>query len=147
MTSIPITDAGDADPLPICGAYREWLVTRYRVDSILALKYLTDDRPTIEAERDSERKAIDHIRHCPKCKEWINRVIPKDIFQRQKRMLRYCCAGMFCATEEYKERDKTRITFELFRGEDPCWMIDGKRSFISFCPWCGKKLPDKPFIP
>jgi hypothetical protein len=53
---------------------------------------------------------------------------------------------MFVATEEYKERGKTRISFELFRGEDPCWLIDGNRAFITYCPWCGKKLPDKPFI-
>jgi hypothetical protein len=53
---------------------------------------------------------------------------------------------MFVAVEEADSRDKNKITFELFRGEDPCWMIDGRRSFISFCPWCGKKLPDHPFI-
>ena len=54
---------------------------------------------------------------------------------------------MFVAFEESDARNKNRVTFELFRGEDPCWMIDGIRGFISFCPWYGKKLPDKPFIP
>jgi hypothetical protein len=34
----------------------------------------------------------------------------------------------------------------MFRGEDPCWEIDGKNAFAVYCPWCGTKLPDGPFI-
>jgi hypothetical protein len=36
--------------------------------------------------------------------------------------------------------------FEMFRGEDPCWKKDGIPTFACYCPWCGKKLPDKLFI-
>jgi hypothetical protein len=65
--------------------------------------------------------------------------------RRQKRLTEYCCAGMFVAVENPEGHTTNRITFEMFRGEDPCWMIDGVQSFISYCPWCGKKLPDQPF--
>jgi hypothetical protein len=52
---------------------------------------------------------------------------------------------MFVAVEEPKNK-KSKITFYMFRGEDPCWQIEGVMTFISYCPWCGKKMPEKPFI-
>jgi hypothetical protein len=52
---------------------------------------------------------------------------------------------MFTAIEEANGPNTNKITFEMFRGEDAWWMIDGIRSFISYCPWCGKKLPGQPF--
>jgi len=64
---------------------------------------------------------------------------------RQREWLVNCCAGMFVAVEEAEGSVTNRITFEMFRGEDPCWMIDGIHSFISYCPWCGKKLPNRTF--
>ena len=144
MTPIPISEADGAEPLPICRANRDWLVSRYKLEAMIALKFFGDESPVSERDKEADTKAVDHIRKCPKCREWVHRIVPKDMLRRQSRLTRYCCAGMFVATEEAK--DKNRITFELFRGEDPCWMIDGKRSFISYCPWCGKKLPAKPFI-
>ncbi len=147
MNRIPIGYAKESNPLPICRMYREWLVSRYRLEPDLALKYLSDEGPLKADKSEEEMKALQHIRHCPKCKGWINSVIPKEVLERQRRMLRYCCAGMFCAVEENGKRGDDRIEFALFRGEDPCWMMNGKWSFISYCPWCGKKLPDKPFIP
>ena len=146
MRTIPILEPNGEEPLPICRHNRDWLVSRYRVEAVIALKYLSDEPIVSDSEKDSDSKAVDHIRKCPKCRAWVHHVVPKDIFIRQSRMVKYCCSGMFVACEEYKERDKNRITFDLYRGEDPCWMIDGKRSFISFCPWCGKKLPERPFI-
>jgi len=50
---------------------------------------------------------------------------------------------MYVAIEEPAD---IRISFEMFRGEDPCWKIEGKHTFASYCPWCGQKLPSKPFI-
>jgi len=54
---------------------------------------------------------------------------------------------MFVAVEEWRERPThNRFSFELYRGEDPCWKIDEKLVFASYCPWCGRKLPNKPFL-
>ena len=147
MTAIPLTDAGGADPLPICRAQREWLVSRYKSETGLALKFFSDDLPVAEGDAGTDRRAIEHVRKCPKCRAWLHRVVPADVLRRQSRLSRYCCAGMFVAFEESNARNGNRITFELFRGEDPCWMVDGILSFISFCPWCGRKLPGRPFIP
>lgn len=111
---------------------------------MIALCYYSDEPPVSDRDLDADQKARRHIKTCPKCRMWIHFAIPEAVMQRQYRLSRYCCAGMFVAVEEPSGKDK--IDFELFRGEDPCWRINGKRSFISFCPWCGKKLPDKPFI-
>src|ERR1051326_7034767 len=145
MNTIAITEADGSEPLAICRAQREWLVARYPLETMLALKYYSDDLPVAERDSAMDAKAIDHLRKCPKCREWLHQVIPQDVLRRQSRLARYCCSGMFVAVEESGRYGKNKITFELFRGEDPCWMIDGKHSFISYCPWCGKKLPDRPF--
>jgi hypothetical protein len=75
----------------------------------------------------------------------MHSVIPESVLRRQRRLTEYCCAGMFVAVEQVDGPITNRITFEMFRGEDPCWMIDDIHSFISYCPWCGKKLPKRPF--
>jgi hypothetical protein len=145
MNSIQLTDADGSEGLPVCRAQREWLVSRYKSESMIALKFFSDDMPVAERDASMDAKAIDHVRKCPKCRDWFHHVVPATVLRRQSRLSRYCCAGMFVACEE--SNTPNRITFELFRGEDPCWEIDGIHSFISFCPWCGKKLPGKPFIP
>ncbi len=147
MKSISLNDADGSDGLPICRAQREWLVSRYKLEAMIVLRFFSDDFPAAERDVSTDTKAIEHVRKCPKCRDWIHQIVPPDVFRRQSRLSRYCCSGMFVAFEEADERNKNRVTFELYRGEDPCWMIDGIRSFISFCPWCGKKLPEKPFIP
>jgi hypothetical protein len=147
MNSIPLADADDSEGLPICRAQREWLVSRYKLEPMIALKFFSDELPLSEGDANTDAKAIERVRRCPKCRNWLHSIVSEDVLRRQSRLSRYCCAGMFVACEEPDARNKNRVTFELFRGEDPCWMIDGVRSFISFCPWCGKKLPHKPFIP
>ena len=146
MKPISLSDANGTEALPICHRNRDWLVSRYKLEAIIALRFFSDDEPVAEGDKETDRRAIDHVRKCPTCREWIHRVIPDDVFRRQKRLTCYCCAGMFVAVEEADGKTKNRITFEMFRGEDPCWMIDGIRAFVSYCPWCGEKLPDKPFI-
>ena len=144
MTPIPINEPDGSEPLAICRSNRSWLVDRYKVDAMVALRYYSDEPPVSDRDSQADTKAVEHIRKCPKCRDWIHHSIPASVMTRQHRLSRYCCAGMFVAFEE--PSGKNRIEFELFRGEDPCWKIDGHRSFISYCPWCGKKLPDKPFI-
>lgn len=146
MNEIDITDGEGRTPLGICRAQREWLVSRYKAIELIALKYFIEDAPVAEGDKNTDEKAIKHIRQCPKCREWFHRVTPEATLRRQSRLARYCCAGMFVAVEEFEGDNRNRIEFELFRGEDPCWKVDGIRTFASYCPWCGKKLPDKPFI-
>jgi hypothetical protein len=143
--TIPLNDAGGSAGLPICVAQREWLVKRYKGESAIALKFFSDELPLAEGDQQVDARAIKHIRECPRCRDWLHAVVLPEVLRRQRRLTRYCCAGMFVAFEEADGQAGNRITFEMFRGEDPCWMIDGIRSFISYCPWCGKKLPDQPF--
>lgn len=113
---------------------------------MIALKFFSDNEPVAEGDKETDRKVVEHVRKCPRCREWIHHIVPSQLLRRQSRLSRYCCGGMFVAFEEADGQSKNKITFEMFRGEDPCWMIDGKRTFASYCPWCGKKLPEKPFI-
>ena len=145
MISISISEADGADPLPICRANREWIVERYKVPTMIALKFLGHEAPGRGQEAEADAKVVRHLHECPKCRAWVHRIVPADAMRRQKRLSRYCCASMFCACEEAKAGN-TNISYELFRGEDPCWKIDGNYSFISYCPWCGRKLPERPFL-
>jgi hypothetical protein len=147
MNTISLSEADCSQALPICHAQREWLVTHYKLEAMIAFKFFSEELPVAECDSVTDSRATDHVRKCPKCREWFHRVIPKEVVRRQSRLSRYCCAGMFVAFEESNTRNKVRISFEMFRGEDPCWIIDGVRTFISFCPWCGKRLPGQPFIP
>jgi hypothetical protein len=76
----------------------------------------------------------------------VTTIVPEQTYRRQARQARYCCAGMFCAVEEHESRQTPRFSFAMFRDEDPCWQIDGQNAFAVYCPWCGTKLPDGPFI-
>jgi len=146
MLTIQINDADGKAPLPICRANREWLIQYYKAPERIVLRYFQDDTPVDEAKRSEQAKAIEHLRQCPKCRPWVSTIVTPAMFERQSRQSQYCCAGMFCAVEEPEERGAPHITFTLFRGEDPCWQIDGQDSFLRFCPWCGKQLPERPFV-
>jgi len=122
------------------------MIDQYKDDAMAALWYYSDEPPVSDRDLEADQKAKSHIRTCPMCRAWIHSAIPDNVMRRQQRLSRYCCAGMFVSTEEYERYGRVRIFFELFRGEDPCWFIDGIRTIISYCPWCGKKLPAKPFI-
>ena len=143
---ITLLDADGREALPLCRAQREWLVWRYRDEPMIALRFFSDGLPVAERDAAAGARAIQHVRQCPKCRAWFHRVVPDDILRRQSRLSRYCCASIFVAVEETDPGSAERVSFELFRGEDPCWKIGEVRSFLSFCPWCGKKPPDRPFI-
>ena len=145
MKHLSIEDPDGSATLPICKSHRTWIVERYKLDAMVALRYFSDEPPLSRQEENGDKKATEHIRKCPKCRDWIYSVIPKDVMQRQSRLARYCCAGMYVAVEEPKNK-KSRVSFFLFRGEDPCWTVEGIFPSITYCPWCGKELPNKPFI-
>ncbi len=144
--SISLTDADGKDPLPICKLNRKWLIDYYKLPEMIALRFFSDEEPVNDSKRADEQKIIRHIRKCPKCREWFYGAVPANMLRRQHRLSKYCCSGMFVSVEESNKYNVPRFVFTMFRGEDPCWMIDGKSAFARYCPWCGKKLPDRPFI-
>jgi hypothetical protein len=146
MQTISLKDADGKDPLPICQRNRAWLTERYKDPEIITLRYFSDEVPVANNVKHDEGKVVKHIRECPKCREWFHFITPTNILQRQHRLSKYCCAGMFCAVEESTSRSTPCFSFTMFRGEDPCWMIEGISAFASYCPWCGKKLPNGPFV-
>ena len=146
MDVIPLDDSTGAEPLPICRSKRQWIVDRYRDASGIALRYFSDDVPISTGDQETDRKSMDHVKKCPKCREWLHKVVPPETLRRQSRLARYCCAGMYVAVEEPDKYGRIRFSFEMWRGEDPCWKINGDPTFASYCPWCGQKLPPKPFI-
>ncbi len=112
---------------------------------MIALEYFEARKLFSVSGEKTEDDSLDHLLKCPKCREWFHEIVPAKILKRQKRITQYCCASMYCAVEEHSNKKDLKIKFTMFRGEDPCWLIDGKNTFIIFCPWCGKKLPEKPF--
>jgi len=146
MGSAPLQDADGHDPLPICRRNREWLLDYYKSPEIIVLRFFSDDFPVRERDRSEEDPSVKHIRECPRCRAWLPTLVSEQLYRRQSRQAKYCCAGMFCAVEEWETRQTPRFSFILFRREDPCWQIDGKNAFASYCPWCWKTLPGAPFI-
>jgi hypothetical protein len=136
----------DTDPAA-CARVREYLLEGcYSDPHILALWRLSKDHTIKGSSSEESEAAWKHIQSCSKCDAWLHEIVPGEILNRQSRLVRYCCSAMFVAVEESDKYQRNRFTYSLFRGEDVCWRIDGKQSFAMFCPWCGHKLPDRPFI-
>jgi len=144
MNEIPIESKKETDTLPICRKSRKELVAKYHLVEMIALEYF-NIKNLVHSDTEIPDKLLSHLIKCPKCIDWFHEITPKSVLKRQKRLTEYCCSGMFCAVEEHKERKQIKIEFTMFRGEDPCWIIDGKYAFISYCPWCGELLPRRPF--
>ncbi len=143
MDKLPLQISDNENALPVCIKNRELLIGKRRSLHSLALDYFESGKEINSEKHGSEYR---HLHNCPKCKVWLHHLIPQEVLSRQKRMSEYCCVGMFCAVEEHKgKRNQIQIEFTYFRNEDPCWMVEGKNSFIRFCPWCGKKLPEHKF--
>ncbi len=147
MADPPIKDADGREAMRLCRAHRQWLVGQYRLGEMIVLRYFSHGTAGTSDNDDAESGAWAHFEECAACRAWISAIVPPSVYLGQSRLARYCCAAMFCAVEEWKERGRPRFEFSMFRGEDPCWKIDDAHSFARYCPWCGKKLPDGPFIP
>ena len=146
MSSVPLEDADGREGLPICRRHREWLVDFYKSPEFIVLRFFSNAVPIRERDRPAEDHSTQHVRECPRCRTWVSTIVSPEQYRRQARLARYCCAGMFCAVEEHPSHQTARFSFTMFRDEDPCWQIDGKNAFAVYCPWCGAKLPDRPFI-
>ncbi len=90
--------------------------------------------------------AAAHCEHCADCQHWaaslLDTLHPERIAKRE-RLNKYCCVSMFAAVNDASEA--IRFSFERFRNEDPCWLINGEYVFARFCPWCSTRLPDQAF--
>jgi hypothetical protein len=110
---------------------------------MIALRYFSDDVPVATGDMETDRRSMDHIRKCPRCRDWLHKVVPPETLRRQSRLTRYCCASMYVAIEE-PDRADIYVSFELFRGEDPCWKFDGnERSPRIAHGVAGSFLPDR----
>ena len=146
IVGIPLADADGREPLPICRRNREWLIGYYTSPEAIVLRFFADAVPVRQRDKGEEAQSVKHLRECPRCRPWVSTIVSPERYRRQARLALYCCAGMFCAVEEHESRDTPRFSFTVFRGEDPCWQIDGKNAFAVYCPWCGTKLPAAPFV-
>ena len=69
--------------------------------------------------------------------------------KKHERISKYCCIGMYGAVE-MPEIAGVTVNFGWFR-DDKVWDIrlpgqtEGVHE-IGYCPWCGARLPNKPFI-
>jgi hypothetical protein len=98
---------------------------------------------------DEGQKAIVHIQSCEKCNLWLRDLTSNDAIERMERLSRYCCPQMFAAVEEPQDKS-IHLKIRRFRDEN-LWMLDQPDrefgfEFFSFCPWCGNKFPEHPFI-
>ncbi|MBQ0753309.1 MAG: hypothetical protein KBT87_11320 [Gammaproteobacteria bacterium] len=90
-----------------------------------------------------------HVQTCESCKAWIEEKVPTEIKKRTERLKKYCCPVMFGAVEESRDGE-LNLKLMNFQG-DPVWAVRnfdhlGSNLLFSYCPWCGSKLPNKPFI-
>jgi len=88
---------------------------------------------------------VRHLLKCKSCKRWLETMSPQETLLRQKRLSKYCCSGLYCAVEEPATNNGEPVAFILFRGEDPMWVFGQKSTPISYCPWCGHRLPNRPY--
>ncbi len=98
---------------------------------------------------DLGQKAVSHLQSCASCKTWLKSRVDPKADQRIQRLNQYCCPMMFGAVEKSEPED-LHLKLVYFRDER-FWIVDQpEREFgfvsFSYCPWCGKRLPENPFI-
>ncbi|WP_444939360.1 hypothetical protein [Microbulbifer sp. JMSA002] len=66
---------------------------------------------------------------------------------RVEKIKNYCCIGLFSSVEEAESGDEIIVKFTSSFQGDSAWYIEvperviGGGNLISYCPWCGTKLP------
>lgn len=98
------------------------------------------------------QQSVLHVQNCGSCRKWLEGNVSgefKSHLEKNNRILEmYCCSSMFSAVE-YPRKEELKIKLIDFQG-DPAWAVMNLESvggnlLISYCPWCGKKMPDKQF--
>ncbi len=129
-----------------CLSARKYIVENRENLSDFNYYYIVRLNPklTHEGTGDSEpNKTVSHLHTCSMCEYWLDHEFPQEYVSRPYRLAHYCCAGMFVAVEEYEIEGDSQAKYYMHRGEDASWLLGGRD--ISYCPWCGEKLPNRPF--
>lgn len=136
----------------VCRTARHTFVQlRSRIDEDATLMLTIEGMIAVEREHfpdEATYVAAAHIEACPACQGWVGSWLDAQFPERvahRERLQKYCCSHMFHAV--VSPDAEVRFSFEMFRGEDPSWCINGDYSFARFCPWCGHDLPNQPFEP
>ena len=74
----------------------------------------SDAVPVRKRDKSEEDHSIKHLRECPRCRVWVSTIVSEEHYRRQARLARYCCAGMFCAVEEYESHQTPRFSYSSF---------------------------------
>ena len=95
------------------------------------------------------QKRVLHVQTCESCRSWLKDKVPANEESRLSRLEKYCCPVMFGSVEQ-KEDDALQLRLINFQG-DATWAVMnfdsvGGNLLISYCPWCGSKMPNEPFI-
>lgn len=147
-----MTSASPATADAICQHARQVVMRlRPRLDEQPALMMAVLGAIAVEEEHFPDRASFEaaaHIEDCAACgqwrEDWLDGEFPERVAHRE-RVSKYCCSTMVLAVT--RPDAGVRFSFEMFRGEDACWLIDDTYAFAHFCPWCGQALPDHPFEP
>jgi hypothetical protein len=133
---------------PVCAAIRAE-ISKSPSNVALILEAYRDRK---EGRRNGGLK--DHLVDCESCLNWLGTQVEERFLIRAKKAAEYCCSSMYVAVEETKSgkdeikgTGKEQVRFSLWRGEDPRWTIGSRGCVITHCPWCGNRLPCKPFDP
>lgn len=92
------------------------------------------------------KKVCNTLQTCKSCQSWLKERVPDDEEARLTRLEKYCCPVM-CGAVEHEELHVQQIYFQ----GDVTWAVMnfesvGGNLLISYCPWCGSKMPNKPFV-
>jgi hypothetical protein len=136
-----------SEPTSQCLAARDWMV-RYYDDVILPLRYHTDkevprrNAPGFDSTEDA--LWVSHVRGCDSCVRWVREVAGERMMERQRRLVQYCCPQMFSAVETPKTFCRVQLGYD-YKAEAQQWYLNTERT-INYCPWCGTRLPNGPFV-
>jgi hypothetical protein len=139
--------AGGSPQSPACLAARDWMV-RYYPGVIMALRYYTDKEvprhatPGFDCAKDA--LWVSHVRGCASCVDWLRGAAGEQIMEQQRHLAQYCCPQMFSAVETPKTFCRVQLAYD-YKNEAQRWYLNTER-IINYCPWCGTRLPDGPFV-
>ncbi|KOO56759.1 hypothetical protein WH43_18365 [Rheinheimera sp. KL1] len=95
------------------------------------------------------QESVLHVQTCKSCRSWLEEKISSETHSRLTKLKQYCCPVMFVAVEE-NEIDQLKVGLMSFQGESTWAVMNfntvGGNLLLCYCPWCGKKLPNSPFI-